>query len=87
MTLAAYVGERVEVLFDPRDQVEIRVYHAGEFICRALCPEHVDAPGLSDIAAARRQQKQVLKAQIGQGKTPQNEAPRRTKFILYANED
>lgn len=53
-TLAAFVGEMVEVLHDPRDLAEVRVYHQGAFLCRALSPEHMAAPGLDDIQAARR---------------------------------
>lgn len=56
-TLAAFVGETVEVLYDPRDLTEIHVYHEGRFVCRALCPEHLRAPALSDIQHARRNAK------------------------------
>lgn len=88
VTLAAYVGESVEVLFDPRDLAEIRIYHDGRFVCRAVCPEHFDAPGLSDVANARRRQKQALKAQIGNGRQPSNRSNKRpSKLKLYANED
>jgi len=38
-TLAAYVGEPVEVRYDPRDLAEIRVYHHGRFLCRAVAGE------------------------------------------------
>ena len=43
-TLAAFVGEQVDVLYDPRDLAEVRVYHDGGFVCRALCPEHFRGP-------------------------------------------
>jgi len=36
LTLAAYVGEDVVVRFDPRDMAELRVYHQGQFLCRAI---------------------------------------------------
>jgi putative transposase len=38
-TLAAYVGERVTLRFDPRDMAEIRVFHQDRFLCRAICAE------------------------------------------------
>jgi len=37
--LAAYVGETVTVRYDPRDLGEIRLFHTGQFLCRAICPE------------------------------------------------
>jgi len=88
VTLAAYVGENVEVLFDPRDLAEVRIYHDGQFVCRAVCPEHVEAPDLQDIAGARRQQKLSLTAEAGgRDVTPKTPAKRRSKLKLYANED
>ena len=39
LTLAAYVGETVTIRYDPRDLAEIRVFHEGRFLCRAICPE------------------------------------------------
>jgi putative transposase len=56
-TLAAFVGEKVEVLYDPRDLTEIHVYHEGAFICRALSPEHLGGASLRDIQRARRHKK------------------------------
>jgi putative transposase len=53
-TLAAFVGEQVEALYDPRDLTEIRIYHEGKFVCRALCPEHAANPSLAAIDMARR---------------------------------
>lgn len=35
-TLAGFIGEYIELLYDPRDLAEIHVYHDGQFICRAL---------------------------------------------------
>ena len=37
--LAAYVGEDVLLRYDPRDVAEVRVFHEGRFICRAVCQE------------------------------------------------
>lgn len=56
-TLAAFVGEMVAVLYDPRDLTEVHVYHDGRFICRALSPEHLAAPSVRDIQRARREAK------------------------------
>lgn len=53
-TLAASVGEYVEVLYDPRHLAEVQVYHGGHPICRALCPEHTAAANLDAIRQARR---------------------------------
>jgi putative transposase len=57
-TLAAFVGEQVEVVYDPRDLTEIHVYHEGRFICRALSHEHVGSPSLRAIQLARRSAKE-----------------------------
>lgn len=62
--LAAFVGEQVDVPYDPRDLAEVRVYHDGAFVCRALCPEHIEAPSLAAIQSARRQTKERLKQSI-----------------------
>jgi putative transposase len=40
--LAAYVSEAVTIRYDPRDLVQIRIFHHDPFLCRAICP---DAPG------------------------------------------
>jgi putative transposase len=39
ITLAAYIGARVTVRYDPRDITEIRVYPRDQFLCRAVCQE------------------------------------------------
>ena len=48
-TLAAYVGESVVLRYDPRDMAEVRLFHRGKFLCRAICPELAGA----DRRAAR----------------------------------
>ncbi|MFC6623607.1 MULTISPECIES: Mu transposase C-terminal domain-containing protein [Sphingomonadaceae] len=53
-TLAAFVGEQVEAVYDPRDLTEIHVYHQGRFVCRALSSEHAGHPSLRAIQRARR---------------------------------
>ena len=86
-TLAAFVGEWVELLYDPRDLAEIRVYHEGRFVCRALCPEQVTAAGLKDIQAARREQRQNAKQEIGGSPSLKKPKRRKTTLKLYSHED
>lgn len=98
-TLAAFVGEQVDVLYDPRDLAEVRVYHNGAFVCRALCPEHIEAPSLAAIQSARRQTKERLKQSIVDDEVrhehnarsvPDHNHPRRPRFgglKLYAADD
>ncbi len=65
LTLAAYIGERVTMRYDPRDMVEIRVYHRQRFLCRAVCQELAgETVGLKDIIRARRRRKRDLQEQI-----------------------
>ena len=37
ITLAAYIGARVTVRYDPRDSTESRVDQRDQFLCRAVC--------------------------------------------------
>ena len=54
LTLAAYVGEQVTVRYDPRDLAEIRVFHRGKFLCRAVAPElAAKTISLKDLQNAR----------------------------------
>ena len=65
ITLAAYVGEPVTVRYDPRDLAEIRVYHHGEFLCRAVSPEIATVTvSLQDLQAARNQRRRELRQQL-----------------------
>jgi len=61
-TLAAYIGETVTLRFDPRDMAEIRVFHEGKFLCRAVCAElaGVTVP-LREILRARNRQRRELR--------------------------
>lgn len=98
-TLAAFVGEQVDVLYDPRDLAEVRVYHDGAFVCRALCPEHIEAPSLAAIQSARRRTKERLKQSIADDEVrhehnarsdSDHNQPRRPRFgglRLYAADD
>jgi putative transposase len=65
--LASYIGEQVVIRYDPRDMAEIRIYHQGRFLCRAICPELAGATvSLKDITAARTARCRELGAQLGQ---------------------
>ena len=91
-TLAAFVGEMVEVLHDPRDPAEVRVYHQGDFLCRALSPEHLAAPGLDDVQAARRRARLAhLRGSRGEAQgepvSSPPPPPRRHGLRLYADDD
>lgn len=91
-TLAAFLGEMVEVLHDPRDPAEVRVYHQGTFVCRALSPEHVAALGLDDIQEASRRARLAharnarAAAHVGTEAVPAS-PPRRHGLKLYADDD
>lgn len=98
-TLAAFVGEQVDVLYDPRDLAEVRIYHDGTFVCRALCPEHIETPSLAAIRSARRRTKERLKQSIAADEVPHEhdarpdpecDTPQRPRFgglKLYAADD
>jgi putative transposase len=65
ITLAPYVGEPVTIRYDPRDLAEIRVYHRGEFLCRAVSPEIASVTvSLQDLQAARNQRRRELRQQL-----------------------
>jgi putative transposase len=64
-TLAAYVGESVIIRYDPRDLAEIRVFHNGRFLCRAICQELANqSVGLKEIIAARRRRLRELRGHL-----------------------
>jgi putative transposase len=64
--LAAYVGETVIIRYDPRDLAEIRVFHHGRFLARAICPDLAAVTvSLKDITAARSARRRELRKQIG----------------------
>jgi len=65
VTLAAYVGEDVIIRYDPRDMAEIRVYHNGTFLCRAICQELADQTiSLREIIRARNRRRRELRGTI-----------------------
>ncbi|WP_219419540.1 Mu transposase C-terminal domain-containing protein [Pseudonocardia nigra] len=64
-TLTAYVGEQVTVRYDPRDLAEIRLFHDGAFLARAICPEMAGTTiSLREILAARRRHRRDLTATL-----------------------
>jgi putative transposase len=61
-TLAAYVGEEVMLRYDPRDVAEVRVFHQGQFLCRAVCQELAGTTvPLPDIVSARNRRRRELR--------------------------
>ncbi len=66
-TLAAYVGESVTIRYRPRDLAEIRIFHRGRFLCRAISSEHSSqAITLKDIQRARTDRRRFLRRQINE---------------------
>jgi putative transposase len=64
-TLAAFVGEAVEIRYDPRDLAEIQVYHQGKFVCRAICQDIADQTlSLRDIRQSRNRRRAALRAEL-----------------------
>jgi putative transposase len=65
LTLAAFVGETVTIRYDPRDLAEIRVFHRGEFLCKAVSPELAAVSiSMKDLQAARNQRRRELGQQL-----------------------
>lgn len=64
-TLAAYVREEVIIRYDPADLAEIRVYHRGQFLCRAICADLAgETIGLKEIVGARNRRRRDLRGQL-----------------------
>lgn len=70
LTLAAYIGETVIIRYDPRDMAEIRVYHQGNFLCRAVAQE-MDGQTISlkEIIRARSHQRHQLHSEVNAHRT------------------
>jgi putative transposase len=65
LNLAAFVGESVIIRYDPRDLGEIRVFHEGRFLCRAVCAELASASiTLKELQAARNRRRRDLRNQL-----------------------
>lgn len=63
--LAAYVGEEVLLRYDPRDITEIRAFHEGRFICRAVCQELAgETVPLREVIRARERRRRELRRTI-----------------------
>src|SRR4051794_4169671 len=64
-TLAAYVGEEVLLRYDPRDITEVRVFHEGRFVCRAVCQEVAgETVPLREVIRARERRRRELRRTI-----------------------
>lgn len=64
-TLAAYVGEAIVIRYDPRDIMEIRIFHRGRFLCHAVCAEHAHLTiSMRDIQQARSARRKELRGEI-----------------------
>jgi putative transposase len=64
-TLAAYVGEEVVLRYDPRDITEVRVFHEGRFVCRAVCQELAgETVPLREVIRARERRRRELRRTI-----------------------
>ncbi|MFC4912991.1 Mu transposase C-terminal domain-containing protein [Actinomadura gamaensis] len=69
-TLAAFVGESVVIRYDPRDLAELRIFHRGTFICRAICPELAGTTvSMREISAARRARRRQLTRDLAERAT------------------
>ena len=61
-TLAAFIGESVTLRYDPRDIAEIRVFHHGQFLCRAICPELAGTTiSLREVQRARNRRRREVR--------------------------
>ena len=85
--LAAYVGEDVTVRYDPRDAGEIRLWHNGVFLCRAIAPElaaeHIPLKALQAARTARRRQ---LKQQLADRRSAADALPTDDRYTLPDSE-
>ncbi len=69
-TLAAYVREEVIIRYDPADVAEIRVYHAGRFLCCAVCADLAgETVSLKEIVGARNRRRRDLRGQLAARET------------------
>ena len=63
--LGAYVGEAVIVRYDPRDLAEVRLFHRGAFLCRAIAPELAgQTVSLKEVVAARNLQRRTVRDRV-----------------------
>ena len=71
-TLAAYVGETVTLRIDPRDLAEVRVFHEGKFLCRAVCGTAGETVPLREILRARNRRRRKLRGVLRDRQTAVN---------------
>lgn len=65
--LAGFVGEDVIIRYDPRDLAEIRVFHKGSFLCRAISQElDTGTVSLKEIVQARNARRKELRDNINE---------------------
>jgi putative transposase len=65
LNLAAFVGESVIIRYDPRDLGEVRVFHQGQFLCRAVCAELANISiTLKELQAVRNKRRRDLRSEI-----------------------
>ena len=85
-TLAAYVGESVVLRYDPRDLAEVRLFHQGKFLCRAICPELAgQTVALRDIRRARDQRRRDLRETLRDRREDRRSAARSAPGIAPAD--
>lgn len=65
LKLAAYICEWVTIRYDPQDMAEIRVYHDGRFLCRAVCQELAgETISLKELVKVRDTRRRELRATL-----------------------
>ena len=68
-----HAGETVTLRFDPRDMAEIRVFHEGKFLCRAVCAELAgETVPLREILPARNRRRRELRGVLRDRQTAVN---------------
>ena len=56
------MGEEVLLRYDPRDVAEVRVFHEGRFLCRAVCQELAgETVPLREVIRARERRRRELR--------------------------
>ncbi|MBO0474856.1 Mu transposase C-terminal domain-containing protein [Enterococcus ureasiticus] len=99
--LSAFVGESVQIRYNPQDLAEIRVFFQNKYLCTAISPELSDMTvDIKDIIAARSKRKQQLKNQVVEIKSvadtlleekakepdPKNRKDKKSKLKRYFND-
>ena len=59
------MGEEVLLRYDPRDVAEVRVFHEGRFVCRAVCQELAgETVPLREVIRRRERRRRELRRTI-----------------------